>query len=128
MVVNKAGGAGGTGLALICRGFAQGVSAKIDLSGALAIVQDVRGVKDMIDVKMVDRGHERRNVKLGIGGIREIEFYAQTHQLIHGGRNPGLRLRGTRATLDALAAAGVSVTSAAGTTHGSGATVVARCV
>ncbi|MEY4160494.1 MAG: hypothetical protein RLZZ136_1115 [Pseudomonadota bacterium] len=47
------------------------------------------------------------DVKKGRGGIREIEFYAQTHQLIHGGRNPALRLRGTRATLDALAAAGI---------------------
>ena len=47
------------------------------------------------------------DLKKGRGGIREIEFYAQTHQLIHGGRNPSLRLRGTRATLDALAEAGI---------------------
>ena len=45
------------------------------------------------------------DLKKGRGGIREIEFYAQTHQLIHGGRNPALRLRGTRATLNALAEA-----------------------
>ena len=45
------------------------------------------------------------DVKRGRGGIREIEFYAQTHQLIHGGRNASLRLRGTRAALDALAEA-----------------------
>lgn len=47
------------------------------------------------------------DLKKGRGGIREIEFYAQTHQLIHGGRNPALRLRGTRETLDALAGAGL---------------------
>jgi len=47
------------------------------------------------------------NLKKGRGGIREIEFYAQTHQLIHGGRHPSLRVRGTRETLDALAAAGL---------------------
>jgi glutamate-ammonia-ligase adenylyltransferase len=47
------------------------------------------------------------DLKKGRGGIREIEFYAQTHQLIHGGRNPALRRRGTRAALDALAVAGV---------------------
>ncbi len=47
------------------------------------------------------------NLKQGRGGIREVEFFAQTHQLIHGGRNPALRLRGTRASLDALAAAGL---------------------
>ncbi|MES2491783.1 MAG: bifunctional [glutamine synthetase] adenylyltransferase/[glutamine synthetase]-adenylyl-L-tyrosine phosphorylase [Pseudomonadota bacterium] len=47
------------------------------------------------------------NLKTGRGGIREVEFHAQTHQLIHGGRNPALRLRGTRAALDALAEAGI---------------------
>ncbi|KPF63829.1 bifunctional [glutamate--ammonia ligase]-adenylyl-L-tyrosine phosphorylase/[glutamate--ammonia-ligase] adenylyltransferase [Porphyrobacter sp. AAP60] len=46
------------------------------------------------------------DVKRGRGGIREIEFYAQTHQLIHGGRDSSLRVRGTRPALDALAAAG----------------------
>ena len=45
------------------------------------------------------------NAKHGRGGIREIEFFAQTHQLIHGGRDHSLRLRGTRAALDALAQA-----------------------
>lgn len=47
------------------------------------------------------------DLKKGRGGIREVEFFAQTHQLIHGGRNPALRQRGTRAALDALAAAGI---------------------
>ena len=47
------------------------------------------------------------NVKQGRGGIREVEFFAQTHQLIHGGRDPSLRERGTRAALDALACAGI---------------------
>ncbi|GMN03398.1 bifunctional [glutamate--ammonia ligase]-adenylyl-L-tyrosine phosphorylase/[glutamate--ammonia-ligase] adenylyltransferase [Erythrobacter sp. MTPC3] len=46
------------------------------------------------------------DVKRGQGGIREIEFFAQTHQLIHGGRDPSLRVRGTREALDALAKAG----------------------
>ena len=47
------------------------------------------------------------DLKKGRGGIREVEFYAQTHQLIHGGRNPRLRLKRTRETLDALADAGL---------------------
>lgn len=47
------------------------------------------------------------DLKKGRGGIREVEFFAQIHQLIHGGRNPALRLRGTRASLDALAEAGI---------------------
>ena len=45
------------------------------------------------------------NVKQGRGGIREVEFYTQTHQLIHGGRKPALRRRGTKAALEALAEA-----------------------
>jgi glutamate-ammonia-ligase adenylyltransferase len=53
------------------------------------------------------------DLKKGRGGIREVEFYAQTHQLIHGGRNPALRLRGTRETLDALAQAGLIAASEA---------------
>ncbi|WP_347302284.1 glutamine-synthetase adenylyltransferase [Croceibacterium sp. TMG7-5b_MA50] len=47
------------------------------------------------------------DLKRGRGGIREIEFFAQTHQLVHGGRRPALRLRGTRAALDALATEGL---------------------
>ncbi|WP_206242234.1 bifunctional [glutamate--ammonia ligase]-adenylyl-L-tyrosine phosphorylase/[glutamate--ammonia-ligase] adenylyltransferase [Novosphingobium terrae] len=47
------------------------------------------------------------DLKRARGGIREVEFFAQGHQLIHGGRNPALRERGTRAALDALAAAGI---------------------
>jgi glutamate-ammonia-ligase adenylyltransferase len=46
------------------------------------------------------------DVKRGRGGIREIEFFAQIHQLIHGGREPGLRAPATLDALDALAAAG----------------------
>ena len=43
------------------------------------------------------------NVKLGRGGIREIEFFVQTQQLIAGGRHPELRARGTLKGLAALA-------------------------
>ena len=46
------------------------------------------------------------NLKTGRGGIREVEFFAQTHQLIHGGRDRSLRVRGTREALDALAVSG----------------------
>lgn len=47
------------------------------------------------------------DLKRGRGGIREVEFFAQTHQLIHGGRDPALRSGNTREALRALAAAGV---------------------
>lgn len=48
-------------------------------------------------------GHD---LKLGPGGIREIEFFAQTRQLIVGGRDPSLRVPTTLGALDALVAAG----------------------
>ncbi len=48
-------------------------------------------------------GHD---VKLGRGGIREIEFFTQTRQLIAGGRDPGLRQRGTLPGLQALSEKG----------------------
>ncbi len=73
-----------------------------------AAIHDIHSIKRQIDahrgggtVKVL--GH---NVKLGRGGIREIEFFAQTQQLIFGGRDPSLRLRGTCETLRALAATG----------------------
>ncbi|AEG49213.1 (Glutamate--ammonia-ligase) adenylyltransferase [Sphingobium chlorophenolicum L-1] len=47
------------------------------------------------------------DLKRGRGGIREVEFFAQVHQLIHGGRDPSLRSGNTREALQALAAAGV---------------------
>ncbi|AVO39846.1 glutamine-synthetase adenylyltransferase [Pukyongiella litopenaei] len=53
--------------------------------------------------RLVLRGHD---MKLGRGGIREIEFFTQTRQLIAGGRDRSLRLRGTVDGLAALAEAG----------------------
>jgi glutamate-ammonia-ligase adenylyltransferase len=57
------------------------------------------------EVNRQERLHPDRsnNVKLGRGGIREIEFLAQVFQLIRGGRDPALRERSTRATLRLLA-------------------------
>jgi glutamate-ammonia-ligase adenylyltransferase len=57
------------------------------------------------------RGHEAiavegHNIKVGRGGIREIEFFVQTQQLIAGGRHPQLRGRETLAMLATLAAGG----------------------
>src|SRR5690348_17370906 len=57
------------------------------------------------------RGHgeiavEGHNIKLGRGGIREVEFFVQTQQLIAGGRDQTLRGRRTLDMLTALAAAG----------------------
>ncbi|MBD8677328.1 bifunctional [glutamine synthetase] adenylyltransferase/[glutamine synthetase]-adenylyl-L-tyrosine phosphorylase [Sphingomonas sp. CFBP 13720] len=46
------------------------------------------------------------DLKRGRGGIREAEFFAQVHQLVHGGRDPRLRVPATLDALEALAAAG----------------------
>ncbi len=46
------------------------------------------------------------DLKRGLGGIREVEFYTQVQQLIHGGRDPGLRQRAVLDALPALVAAG----------------------
>lgn len=84
--------------------FVFGTSLKnVDLAEAHSVVQDVRGVKEMIDAKMADRGHERRNVKLGTGGIRELEFLVQTVQVLAGKRVPALLDRSTLGALDRLA-------------------------
>jgi [glutamine synthetase] adenylyltransferase / [glutamine synthetase]-adenylyl-L-tyrosine phosphorylase len=73
-----------------------------------ATIADVHDMKRRIHAY---RGHgeiavEGHNIKLGRGGIREIEFFAQTQQLIAGGRHDELRGRGTIATLAALAGGG----------------------
>ena len=73
-----------------------------------AAVADIHAMKRQIHAY---RGHaeiavEGHNIKLGRGGIREIEFFVQTQQLIAGGRHPELRVRETLATLDVLAAGG----------------------
>lgn len=70
-----------------------------------AAIQDVHSIKRQINAhrggaRIAVNGH---NIKLGRGGIREIEFFCQTQQLIWGGRIPELRDRGTVATLAALA-------------------------
>ena len=55
----------------------------------------------------VGRKGLRDNIKLGAGGIREVEFVAQIFQMIRGGRDRLLQLKGTQETLAALASAGV---------------------
>jgi glutamate-ammonia-ligase adenylyltransferase len=72
-----------------------------------AAIADVQSLKRQIHAV---KGHGSiailgHNIKLGRGGIREIEFFVQTQQLIAGGRNPSLRGLRTLDMLDALAAA-----------------------
>lgn len=76
---------------------------------------DFAAIQDAHDMRLRIRDHrglhgpisiEGHNMKLGPGGIREIEFFTQTRQLIAGGRDPSLRDRTTVGGLAALAAAG----------------------
>jgi len=68
----------------------------------------VTGIKEMkARVERERGGGEGFDVKLGTGGIRDVEFIAQALQLLHGGRIPQLRDRSTQAALEHLAAAGI---------------------
>ncbi|WP_309644695.1 bifunctional [glutamine synthetase] adenylyltransferase/[glutamine synthetase]-adenylyl-L-tyrosine phosphorylase [Phenylobacterium sp.] len=73
-----------------------------------AAIADIHSIKRQIHVHKVDERLTAKGVdlKLGRGGIREIEFYVQTQQLILGGRHPELRSPRTLDALAALAAAG----------------------
>jgi glutamate-ammonia-ligase adenylyltransferase len=76
---------------------------------------DFAAIQDAHDMRLAIRDHKGlggpitlpgHNMKQGRGGIREIEFFTQTRQLIAGGRDPDLRLRGTCEGLRALAQKG----------------------
>ena len=76
---------------------------------------DYAAIQDAHDMRLRIRDHrglhgpvtvEGHNMKLGQGGIREIEFFTQTRQLIAGGRDPDLRDRTTVGGLAALAEKG----------------------
>ena len=72
---------------------------------------DFTAIKDAHDMRLRIRDHkglhggivlEGHNIKLGAGGIREIEFFTQTRQIIAGGRDASLRARGTVEALHRL--------------------------
>jgi glutamate-ammonia-ligase adenylyltransferase len=73
-----------------------------------AAIADIHAMKRQIHAvrgfgKIAVAGHD---IKVGRGGIREIEFFAQTQQLIAGGRQPALRAPQTLVALERLAAGG----------------------
>jgi glutamate-ammonia-ligase adenylyltransferase len=85
-----------------------------------AAIADIHSIKRQIqelrpDARLAAQGAD---LKLGPGGIREIEFFVQTQQLILGGRHPGLRSPRTLEALQALADAGhVNMAAAADLTE-----------
>lgn len=71
------------------------------------VLDTVRSLKVQIKGKMVRRGENDRHVKLGTGGIREIEFIVQALQLLHARQCPGIMERNTLRALSRLSDAKV---------------------
>ncbi|HTL59338.1 MAG TPA: hypothetical protein VL361_26940 [Candidatus Limnocylindrales bacterium] len=67
-------------------------------------LREVSAMKDRIENEVLKTDELERNVKLGRGGIREIEFVVQSQQLLHAGRQPFLQGAQTVPTLEKLAA------------------------
>jgi len=73
-----------------------------------ADVREVRRIKARVEAERLPRGVPRaRHLKLGPGGLADVEWTVQLLQLQHAGRVPGLRTTSTVAALDAAAEAGV---------------------
>lgn len=82
-----------------------------------AAIEDIRSIKRQIESKNGQTAADLAgyNIKIGHGGIREIEFFVQTQQLIWGGKERSLRVSSTCNALKALAEAGHITTEAAET-------------
>jgi glutamate-ammonia-ligase adenylyltransferase len=74
-------------------------------------VRQLRDMKRQIDAQLADKAQSRTNVKLGLGGIREIEFLIQLPQLLYGGRQPTLQERHSLRALSKLREAGLMTSS-----------------
>ena len=69
-------------------------------------IDEISDMKSKIDKSIAVKGKDIRNVKLGYGGIREIEFFVQALQLLYGGKEPWIRERNTMRALHKLAQKG----------------------
>lgn len=67
-----------------------------------ASLDELQEIKNRINAKLGSTGKQGRHVKLGEGGIREVEFFVQALQLIYGGRQPQLQQGQTVRALEAL--------------------------
>jgi len=72
-----------------------------------AMVEDIKLMKQKIDRSLAREREGALNLKLGKGGIREIEFFIQALQLIYAGKKPRLRERNSLKALDLLCAEGL---------------------
>jgi len=69
------------------------------------LIEDMKNMKQKIDASLTRSMEGETNLKLGRGGIREIEFFIQALQLVYAGKNPELRERNSLKALDTLLAA-----------------------
>jgi len=67
-----------------------------------AAINEMKGLKDRIDRKVLLQGEKNLHVKLGFGGIREVEFSVQILQLLYGGKIPEIQERNTLLALEKL--------------------------
>jgi glutamate-ammonia-ligase adenylyltransferase len=72
-----------------------------------AMIDDIKVMKQKIDRSLTREKEGELNLKLGRGGIREIEFFIQALQLINAGKNPRLRLRNSLEALKMLSSEGL---------------------
>jgi [glutamine synthetase] adenylyltransferase / [glutamine synthetase]-adenylyl-L-tyrosine phosphorylase len=72
-----------------------------------AAVEEIRWIKKRTDETLRKRRESATHVKLGLGGIREIEFFAQSFQILYGGGQPSLRTPNTREALRRLVDSGL---------------------
>ena len=66
------------------------------------MISDVAGVKIRIEKELAGELQLKNDLKTGYGGIREIEFFVQTLQLLHAGKNPFLQVESTLETIQLL--------------------------
>jgi len=88
--------------------FVQSVRAWVYGRGlAFEEIGSIKRIKGRIEARALQRGEERTEVKLGYGGIRDVEYVIQFLQLMHGARNPEVRHHNSLTALRLLEAAGV---------------------
>ncbi len=73
------------------------------------LLQEIAGVKVRTEREVVGEEHLERDIKSGYGGIREIEFFVQSLQLLNGGKNPFLQTASSMDALDQLVRYGLVV-------------------
>jgi len=71
------------------------------------LIEDMMAMKKKIDASLVRELEGEYNIKLGRGGIREIEFFIQALQLVYAGKKPELRERNSLRSLQLLKGAGL---------------------